>query len=58
MPAPMTFLAVVQRSDDPAEQETEVVTMTIENGLPVWIVTDGTRITAVEQTSGARLVAA
>jgi len=54
----MTFLAVVQRSDDPAEQETEVVTMTIENGLPVWIVTDGTRITAVEQTSGARLVAA
>lgn len=45
-----TFLAVVQRDDDPANDDTHIVHLTFTDaGLPVIELTDGTRITAVEE---------
>ena len=54
MPQPEVFLAVVQRGDDPTEQETEVVTVTIgPAGLPIIESTDGTRIEAIVRIENA-----
>lgn len=47
MPAPEVYLAVVQRDDEPAHDETEAVTITVDAaGLPTIELTSGVRIRA------------
>lgn len=47
MPETASYLATVQTGDDPTEQETELVTISYPDGLPV-IEAGDVRITAVE----------
>lgn len=53
------YLAVVQRGDDPATDETELVEITgTTPGLSEIVLTDGTRIILTEQVSQASTVRA